>query len=549
MAARNRWTHVFGHFLWILALLLVLGWVLGPGVAWTQVSYNVMYRFTRGEDGASPGAPLIQGSDGNFYGTTAGGGTFDRGTVFKLTPTGAVSTLYTFTGAADGAYPHAGLLQATDGNFYGTTWQGTTAPSAYGVVFRLTPGGAFTTLYTFTRTDDGGEPHAALIEGIDGNLYGTTELGGTYDGGTVFKITPGGVLTTLYAFSRGSDGGQPEAALIQGDDGNFYGTTSQYGANGYGTAFKMTPAGILTTLHAFAGGADGAYPEAPLIKGADGNFYGTTSHGATSSYHGTVFKITPAGGLTTLHVFSDATDGAYPHAALLLANDGNFYGTTSFGGTSNWGTVFKMTPTGTLNILHSFAEAPDGAYPEAALIQATDGKLYGTTAYGGTSDYGAAFVVSAGLVPRAASVGTFRPTNGAFYLDYNWNGIWDGCGIDRCLSMGLNGDIALVGDWNGSGTAKVGTFRPSDGAFYLDYNGNGAWDGCGTDRCLSIGLNGDIPLVGDWNGSGTVKVGTFRPTNGAFYLDYNGNGQWDGCGMDRCLSMGLNGDTPLVGKW
>ncbi len=148
-----------------------------------------------------------------------------------------------------------------------------------------------------------------------------------------------------------------------------------------------------------------------------------------------------------------------------------------------------------------------------------------------------------------SSVGTFRPTDGAFYLDHNGNGQWDGCAVDRCLSMGLNGDIPLVGDWNGSGTAKVGTFRPSDGAFYLDYNGNGVWDGCGTDRCLSIGLNGDIPLVGDWNGSGTAKVGTFRPSDGAFYLDYNGNGVWDGCGMDRCLSMGLNGDTPLVGTW
>jgi hypothetical protein len=149
----------------------------------------------------------------------------------------------------------------------------------------------------------------------------------------------------------------------------------------------------------------------------------------------------------------------------------------------------------------------------------------------------------------SSKVGTFRPSDGAFYLDYNGNGLWDGCGIDRCLSIGLNGDIPVVGDWNGSGTAKVGTFRPSDGAFYLDYNGNGQWDGCGTDRCLKIGLDGDIPVVGDWNGSGTAKVGTFRPSDGAFYLDYNGNGVWDGCGTDRCLSIGLNGDIPFVGKW
>jgi hypothetical protein len=148
-----------------------------------------------------------------------------------------------------------------------------------------------------------------------------------------------------------------------------------------------------------------------------------------------------------------------------------------------------------------------------------------------------------------SKVGVFRPSDGTFYLDYNGNGAWDGCGVDRCLQIGTNGDIPLVGDWNGSGTSKVGAFRPSDGTFYLDYNGNGAWDGCGADRCLQIGVNGDVPLVGDWNGSGTSKVGAFRPSDGTFYLDYDGSGTWNGCGTDRCLQIGMSGDTPLVGKW
>ena len=152
-------------------------------------------------------------------------------------------------------------------------------------------------------------------------------------------------------------------------------------------------------------------------------------------------------------------------------------------------------------------------------------------------------------VPSIDKLATFRPADGTFYLDYNGSGTWEGCGADRCLSIGMNGDIPLVGDWNGSGTDKVGAFRPSDGTFYLDYNGSGTWDGCGTDRCLSIGMNGDIPLVGDWNGSGTDKVGAFRPSDGTFYLDYNGNGVWDGCGTDRCLQIGMNGDIPLVGDW
>ena len=149
----------------------------------------------------------------------------------------------------------------------------------------------------------------------------------------------------------------------------------------------------------------------------------------------------------------------------------------------------------------------------------------------------------------AASVGVFRPSDGTFYLDANGSGTWDGCGTDQCLHIGMTGDIPLVGDWNGSGSSKVGLFRPSDGTFYLDYNGNGVWDGCGTDRCLQIGLNGDIPLVGDWNGSGTSKVGAFRPGDGTFYLDYNGSGTWEGCGTDRCLQIGMLNDIPLVGDW
>jgi hypothetical protein len=149
----------------------------------------------------------------------------------------------------------------------------------------------------------------------------------------------------------------------------------------------------------------------------------------------------------------------------------------------------------------------------------------------------------------SSKVGAFRPSDGTFYLDYDGSGTWDGCAIDRCLKIGLSDDIPLVGDWNGSGTDKVGVFRPSDGTFYLDYNGNGAWDGCGTDRCLQIGMLNDIPLVGDWNASGTSKVGAFRPSDGTFYLDYNGNGAWDGCGTDRCLQIGMSGDLPLVGRW
>ena len=152
-----------------------------------------------------------------------------------------------------------------------------------------------------------------------------------------------------------------------------------------------------------------------------------------------------------------------------------------------------------------------------------------------------------GILP--SRVGVFRPSAGTFYLDANGSGTWEGCSTDQCLSIGMTGDVPFVGDWNGTGPGKVGLFRPSTGTFYLDYNGNGIWDGCGTDRCLQIGMNGDMPLVGDWNGSGPTKVGVFRPNTGTFYLDYNGSGTWEGCGTDRCLQIGMNGDAPLVGKW
>jgi hypothetical protein len=146
-------------------------------------------------------------------------------------------------------------------------------------------------------------------------------------------------------------------------------------------------------------------------------------------------------------------------------------------------------------------------------------------------------------------VGVFRPSDGMFYLDFDGNGQWDGCETDRCLQIGMNGDIPLVGDWDGSGFSKVGAFRPGDGTFYLDYNGNGVWDGCETDRCTPIGLATDTPLVGDWNGDGTTKVGAFRPSDGIFYLDTNGNGIWEGCGVDTCTPIGVSSDIPLVGKW
>ena len=296
--------------------------------------------------------------------------------MFKVDGAGTLTTLHSFGGGSDGGSPFAGLIQASDGSFYGTTYSG--GVSNAGTVFKMDGAGTLTTLHSFSGRSDGGNPHAGLIQASDGSFYGTTSTGGAFGFGTVFKMDSAGTLTTLHSFSAGSDGGSPYAGLIQASDGRFYGTTSTGGAFGFGTVFKVDGAGTLTTLHGFSGGSDGGLPYAGLIQASDGGFYGTTASGGASGA-GTVFKVDGAGTLTTLHSFSFGSDGGNPHAGLIQASDGSFYGTTWNGGASGAGTVFKVDGAGTLTTLHGFSGGSDGGNPEAGLIQASDGSFYGTT--------------------------------------------------------------------------------------------------------------------------------------------------------------------------
>jgi uncharacterized repeat protein (TIGR03803 family) len=362
-----------------------------------------------GTNGAGPlyAAP-IQGTDGNLYGTTSAGGGHHQGTVFKLTPIGALTTLYSFcvsTKCPDGSAPFGGLLLGVDGYFYGTTESGGTHGD--GTVFKVTPEGVLTTLHSF-NIHDGSNPYAPLIQATDGNFYGTTQSGGAHLLGTVFKITPQGTLTTLHSFDS-TDGAFPEAALLQATDGNFYSTTYNGGSSdSYGTVFKITPTGALTTLHVFGDG-EGKGPVAGLIQTSEENFYGTNGQGGAIGY-GTVFTITPQGALTTLHNF-DATDGATP-SALILATDGNFYGTTVSGGANTDGTVFEITSQGAFTTLHSFAGS-DGADPFSGLVQATSGEFYGTTDIGGSKKDGTVFSLSLGLGPFVKTQPTSAPVGAA----------------------------------------------------------------------------------------------------------------------------------------
>jgi uncharacterized repeat protein (TIGR03803 family) len=208
------------------------------------ILFTNIHSFGVHTNGQVPFAGLVQGSDGNFYGTTSEEGTnSDYGTVFKISAGGVLTSLYSFTGGNDGAQPIAGLIQASDGNFYGTTYNGGTDSS--GTVFKITPAGVLTSLYSFTGGNDGGNPYAGLVQARDGNFYGTTLYNGTNQSGTIFKITASGVLTSLYSFTGGNDGGYPYAGLIQGSDGDLYGTAYSGGIGGRGVVFKFSPGCLL----------------------------------------------------------------------------------------------------------------------------------------------------------------------------------------------------------------------------------------------------------------------------------------------------------------
>lgn len=371
-----------------------------------------------GSNGANPFyGSLIQGLDGNFYGTTYYGGANNQGIVFRITPGGTLTTLYSFcsqSNCTDGANPSTGLVQATNGSLYGTTYLGGTnsnCAGACGTVFVITTEGALTTLHNFDGSD-GGNPIAGLVQAVDGNFYGTAYDFGANGYGTVFKITSTGALTTLHSFDL-ADGAWPFAGLVQGMDGNLYGTTeiggtSQRCSEGCGTVFKIAPGGVFTSLYSFCsqlGCTDGYYPGAALAQVSDGSLYGTTEAGGAGTI-GTVFKITQTGTLTTLYSFctqTDCPDGDYPYAALTLATDGTLYGTTSEGGLSNHGTVFRITTGGALTTLHRF-DGTDGSGTEAGLLESTNGNFYGITSFGGTSSNctlgcGTVFSLSTGLGP------------------------------------------------------------------------------------------------------------------------------------------------------
>jgi uncharacterized repeat protein (TIGR03803 family) len=371
-----------------------------------------------GTNGSQPFAGLIQAANGDFYGSTSEGGTGNGGgdcargcgTIFTVTASGTLTTLYNFS-FTDGAEPTGTLILGTDGNYYGTTSAG--GPVDAGTFFVMTPSGTLTSLYTFTGGDDGSNPYGALVQAPDGNFYGTTWSGGANGFGTVFTFTPNGTITTLHAFDN-SDGSYPYAGLVQDSEGDFFGVTEEGGTYNYGTVFKINPSGKLTSLYSFSGGLDGDTPISTLVHATDGNYYATTSYSG-SNCCGTVFKITTSGELTTLFNF-DSKDGSYPYAALVQDTNGGFYGTTYDGGGSpncpygyGCGTVFNLSVG-----LGPFVETVPTSGNVGAAVRILGTNLKGATSvtFNGTA---ATFTVIskseiATSVPSGATAGPVRVT-------------------------------------------------------------------------------------------------------------------------------------------
>jgi uncharacterized repeat protein (TIGR03803 family) len=351
-----------------------------------------------------------------------------------------------------------------------------------------------TVLYSFPGGADGANPDAGLVEGDDGNFYGTTPSGGTNNNGTVFKITPAGTQTVLYRFAGPpTDGTSPyQSTLIRASDGNFYGTTTQGGAYGnQGTVFKITPSGTETVLWSFGNGSDGANPNVGLIQASDGDFYGTTAFGGANGA-GTIFKITPAGAETVLWSFTfSTTDGSYPYAGLIEGHDGNFYGVAGSGGANGTGVFYKITPSGTETVLWSFGTTPIAASPNAGLIQASDGTFYGTTAGGGTYSAGTVYT----MTPSGVETTLWSFGNGT-----------DASSPNVGLTLASDGNFyGIAGGGGANGNGAIYRITPA-GSETILWSFGAAPDGANNDAPLVLGSDGN--LYGTTQNGGTGGYGT-----------------------------------------
>ncbi len=392
-----RISHLFSSSVIVALVSLV------PASSHAQ-GFSVLYTFTgeNGDGGNPTGRPVLD-AEGNLYGATENGGLKKHGAAYKLSPGGAETVLHSFGGAAN-ANPMGGLIADATGNLYGTTFGRTQNPhSNRGAVFEFTVAQKMKILYSFPNSGlSGGEPIGNIVMDGHGNLFGTTEFGGDDNEGVLYELSPPAkrnrkwMETVLHSFNREIDGGAPQGGLAIDADGNLYGTTFFGGPSDCGTVFKVTPAGLETVLYAFTCGADGATPYSGVALDAQGNLYGTTYQGGDLSCQqpgfgpgcGVLFKITPNGNETVLHNFTCGSDGCFPYLdnGVVLDGKGNIYGTTSWGGIDDYGVVYQITPDGSEKILHTFT-GNDGKGP-GTLILDGHGNVLGTAMGGGLGCFG-----------------------------------------------------------------------------------------------------------------------------------------------------------------
>jgi uncharacterized repeat protein (TIGR03803 family) len=373
----------------------------------TAQTLTTLHNFS-GTDGMNPyRESLVEGTDGNFYGTAEMGGGDNYGVVFKMTPDGTLTLIHDFVGT-DGEYPGSGLVQDAAGNLYGTTRSGGPGPDP-GVVYKITPQWTFSVL----TGAGGGVIYAPVLLASDGNLYGVAYGGG--DDGHAFRISTNGTnFAMLYTFCSQTncvDGAHPLGGLVEGADHNFYGTTTRGGTSDDGTVFRLTPAGAYTVLHSFGGASDGTNPRGKLLLASDGYLYGTTNLGGAGD-DGTVFKILPDGSnFTVVFAFCNrsCSAGASPESGLIEASDGNFYGTAGGSGQYGRGTVYRLSPAGQATALYAFCNCGDGSNPYSDLLLASDGNFYGTTYIGGSNNEGTVFELTGPPVISTTTMLTTAP--------------------------------------------------------------------------------------------------------------------------------------------
>jgi uncharacterized repeat protein (TIGR03803 family) len=524
--------------------------------------------------GASPVSDLVRGNDGNFYGMASEGGSYNHGTIFKITPTGNLTVIKHFNLTVDGGYPKGSLLLANDGNFYGMTSGGSINNG--GAIFKLTPSGTYTILRSLSINTDGGRPQGHLIQATDGFLYGINNAGGVNGYGTIFKIKTDGTSYTVLKSMVNTTGANSYGSLVQASDGNFYGMTNLGGTANRGVIFRITPAGTYTVLRNLNGTTDGQYPFGDLIQAKDGFLYGMTNS-AGANYTGTIFKIKTDGtSFTVLRSLSPAVEGGSPKGSLKQASDGNFYGLTYNTSGGYHGAVFKMTSAGAVTAIKKFTGATEGGYPFGSLIQAPDGLLYGMTYSGGKNAKGTVFkITTAGAFTvlahlNGATLGNMSQDNLALGKDsayfgittyggaYNYGTVFKICGGVTSLLRSFNrntdggnpqGGLVKANDGNLYGMTETGgsygagtiyRITPA-GVFTVLRHLQSATDGNSPRGTLVLGTDGH--MYGMTYSGGASAGGTiFRiTTGGVFTVLRNLVYSTDGSSSEAGLAVGSDG--------